>query len=364
MDLHLVNGFLGSGKTTGIIAATRHLIRQSKRVGIITNDKGQFQVDSAFFEGSDIPTRQVAGGCFRCSFSEFEDIIAELQDAESPDVIFAESVGSCVDLVDTIFGPLQRIERIQVNKTTYSVFTDSRLFNIWIQNVPLPFSEQVNYLFEKQIEEGRILILNKADLLTAKEQNALYLLAKQRFPHKKILVQNSLQESDVLPWLETLEKESVEPSRPEFRVDYPRYKAGEQEMAWLDQKITLRSPSPRKTRPALIKMIDHLLRGLQTENVPVAHIKFLISTSSQSRKISFTTADFFAQPLNNDWVESIPDVQSGALQVVLNARLSINAQDFYNRVNRVINHVVRQTGVEIQYEEGSAYNPDMSMNKP
>jgi len=364
MDLHLVNGFLGSGKTTGIIAATRHLIRQSKRVGIITNDKGQFQVDRAFFEESDIPTRQVAGGCFRCSFSEFEDIIAELQDAESPDVIFAESVGSCVDLVDTIFGPLQRIERIQVNKTTYSVFTDCRLFNIWIQNDPLPFSEQVNYLFEKQIEEGRILILNKADLLTAKEQNALYLLAKQRFPHKKILLQNSTQESEVLPWLETLEKETVEPSRPEFRVDYPRYKAGEQEMAWLDQKITLQSPAPGKIKPALITLMDQVLRGLQTENVPVAHIKFLISTSLQSKKISFTTADFFAQPLNNHWVESIPDVQSGALQVVLNARLSINAQDFHNKVNRVIDHVSRQSGVEIHCEEGSAYNPEMSMNKP
>jgi len=364
MDLHLVNGFLGSGKTTGIIAATKQLIRQNKHVGIITNDKGRFQVDKAFFEGSDIPTRQVAGGCFRCSFSEFEDIIEDLQEAESPDVIFAESVGSCVDLVNTIFGPLQKIERISFKKTTYSVFTDSRLFQLWIQNDPLPFSEQVNYLFKKQIEEGRILIINKADLLTIEQQKTLYILAKEKYPEKKIFLQNSTQKSDVLPWLKTLEREMVEPSRLEFYVDYPLYKAGEQEMAWLDQKLTLSSPVPEKISPAIIEMISMLLRRLQTEDVHVAHIKFLISTSSQKIKISFTTADFFTQPIDDKWIESIPKLQSGALQVMLNARLSMNAKEFHKIINGIVDHVASQTGVVVGREDGSFFNPEMSMDKP
>ena len=73
MKLHIINGFLGSGKTTAIITATKSLIQLGKTVGIVTNDKGQFQVDTAFFQSSHIPTRQVTGGCFRCSFSEFEE---------------------------------------------------------------------------------------------------------------------------------------------------------------------------------------------------------------------------------------------------------------------------------------------------
>ena len=50
MELHVINGFLGSGKTTAIIAAAKILIQQGKIVGVVTNDKGQFQVDNAFFE--------------------------------------------------------------------------------------------------------------------------------------------------------------------------------------------------------------------------------------------------------------------------------------------------------------------------
>jgi G3E family GTPase len=50
MQLHLVGGFLGSGKTTAILAAARELISQGKSVGIITNDQGKYLVDTSFFK--------------------------------------------------------------------------------------------------------------------------------------------------------------------------------------------------------------------------------------------------------------------------------------------------------------------------
>ena len=48
MDLHVVGGFLGSGKTTAIVSALHTLIAAGQRVGVITNDKGRFLVDTAF----------------------------------------------------------------------------------------------------------------------------------------------------------------------------------------------------------------------------------------------------------------------------------------------------------------------------
>ncbi|MCJ7549956.1 MAG: cobalamin biosynthesis protein, partial [Anaerolineae bacterium] len=41
MDLHIVGGFLGSGKTTAIIGAAKALIAGGKRVGVVTNDQGR-----------------------------------------------------------------------------------------------------------------------------------------------------------------------------------------------------------------------------------------------------------------------------------------------------------------------------------
>lgn len=60
MQLHVVGGFLGSGKTTAIIAAARHLIREGKKVGVVTNDRGSHLVDTAFFQNSNISTVEIA----------------------------------------------------------------------------------------------------------------------------------------------------------------------------------------------------------------------------------------------------------------------------------------------------------------
>ena len=41
MEWHLVGGFLGSGKTTGLIAACRSLANRGNTVGVATNDQGK-----------------------------------------------------------------------------------------------------------------------------------------------------------------------------------------------------------------------------------------------------------------------------------------------------------------------------------
>jgi G3E family GTPase len=105
MKLHLVGGFLGSGKTTAIIAAARQLMRRGKSVGVITNDQGRYLVDTAFYRASDIPAVEVTGGCFCSHYDDLEDQLEDLVTAHNPDIIFAEAIGSSADLVGPLAGP-------------------------------------------------------------------------------------------------------------------------------------------------------------------------------------------------------------------------------------------------------------------
>ena len=89
MILHLVGGFLGSGKTTAIIAAARHLLAASQRVGVVTNDQGRYLVDTAFFQTQQVPTVEVTGGCFCCHYDDLEERLEELDRSALPHVIFA-----------------------------------------------------------------------------------------------------------------------------------------------------------------------------------------------------------------------------------------------------------------------------------
>ncbi|MDP4213786.1 MAG: GTP-binding protein, partial [Bacteroidota bacterium] len=155
MDIHLLSGFLGSGKTTAIQCASRLLIEKGIKTGVITNDQGIRLVDLDFFKHLGIPGRQVIGGCFCCNYQDLDDQIQSLTEAEQPDVIFAESVGSCTDIIATVLKPLRQYR--PQSRITLSVFADALLLHmLLIEGITL-FDESVQYIYNKQLEEAAIV---------------------------------------------------------------------------------------------------------------------------------------------------------------------------------------------------------------
>ena len=106
MKIHLLSGFLGSGKTTAIQYASSALLREGIKTAVITNDQGTTLVDGDFFKSLEIPSRQGVNGCFCCNYNDLEANIQSLIETNEPEIIFAESVGSCTDIVATVLKPL------------------------------------------------------------------------------------------------------------------------------------------------------------------------------------------------------------------------------------------------------------------
>src|SRR4029079_8495549 len=103
----MVGGFLGAGKTTALGRLGRMYAGQGKRVGVVTNDQAHDLVDTNTFRNQGLAVEEVPGACFCCRFDELVSRVGSLQDAEKPDVILAEPVGSCTDLVATVVQPLK-----------------------------------------------------------------------------------------------------------------------------------------------------------------------------------------------------------------------------------------------------------------
>ena len=104
MTVHLVGGFLGSGKTTAIRSACELLRQRGEAASVITNDQGTLLVDTAYLRGSQ-PTREVTGGCFCCRYDQLAELLAQAR-CDGTQHVFAEAVGSCADLVATVVRPL------------------------------------------------------------------------------------------------------------------------------------------------------------------------------------------------------------------------------------------------------------------
>lgn len=318
MNLHLIGGFLGSGKTTAIIHAAKFLLTQGHRVGIISNDQGRYLVDTAFFRSANLPTVEVTGGCFCCNYDNFETVIKQLEIAAQPDVIFAESVGSCADIIATVVKPLQAFSHLNMHVNSLSVFADCRLLRRRLSSQPLPFNDHVSYIFDKQIEEAEWLVINKIDLLPSHEAQDLCLQAQKQFPSKRIFTQTSLTPAGVQPWVVSLSTATFCPGLS-LNIDYDRYGAGEAALAWLNDEIDIQT-TPGEGRQTIICFLETLLEGIEQKNATIGHLKAWIKADDCQLKISVPTLE---QP---NWQNDIPYFESGRFTVLINARIQTSTE--------------------------------------
>jgi G3E family GTPase len=283
MILALTGGFLGSGKTTAIVKACRSLIRDQKRVAVIPNDQGNQQVDSAYVQAMGVMVKEVGNGCFCCQYNELESHLQQLEISEHPDIIFAESVGSCTDLVATIVKPLY--ERRPDLKVVVSVFADATFLNALMEGQTLFEDESIRYIYKKQLQEADILVINKTDLITDLQLQNVDQLIYQDYPGKRIIHQNSLQ--NVSWWIESIEAFSEFTSRQSLDIDYNIYGEGESKLAWLDKSIIIQSPLGNG---AFIEreIIRSVFDAMQHAHYEIGHLKFFLEAHDWHEKISFT----------------------------------------------------------------------------
>ena len=152
--LVLVGGFLGAGKTSLILAASRVLVSQGKRAAVILNDQGDELVDTKLAGRHGVLAGQVTGGCFCCRFSDLVDAAERLR-AFDPDVIFAEAVGSCTDITATTVRPLLRDYGQSFRVAPFTVVVDPRARHE---------DPELRFLFEQQIAEADLVVESKSDL--------------------------------------------------------------------------------------------------------------------------------------------------------------------------------------------------------
>ncbi len=330
MEWHLVGGFLGSGKTTLITRAAKHLIEQGLQVGIVTNDQGATLVDSAFAQSLDMPTVEVTGGCFCCNYTDLENQLLNLRDSISPDIIFAESVGSCADLVSTVIKPYQQLSQLEITLNSFSVLTDVRLLRRYLNNQPLPFSDNVVYIFEKQIEEANLMMINKCDLIDKTEADRILHLAKQRFPEKTILLQSAFEDAKVDTWLREIRDSDDLTSLPSIHMDYDKYADGEARLAWLNETIVFTVGESKGH--AVIKQFLNDLRHYM-KPYPIGHLKVLVANDIQQIKVSLTNN------IQDTWKEQIVDLHGYEVHCTINARIEASITDVEHVVEEALKNL-------------------------
>lgn len=339
---------MGSGKTTAIQQAVGYLQQQNIKAGVITNDQGDQQVDTAFIKGSNIAAGEVANSCFCCNYPELEKNIHVLQ-AENAEVVFAESVGSCADLAATIINPLLSFNP-GVYKIALSVFADVRLLALYLQNNNRLFFEDVTYIYKKQLEEADIIIVNKIDLITADQLAGIKKLVSNAWPGKKVLYQNSLSAGNIKTWVDVLLNGDIDNSlRPALTIDYDKYGNGEAELSWLDESLTI-SSNNNDASVIACQLINTIQQSVAEGGYSTGHLKFFVEAGGEQQKISFTA-------INNNTPAIAMPVKAGVANILINARVQVAPAILKQLVNAAVKTTQQQFNCTVTTHKTACFAP-------
>lgn len=160
MDMLVISGFLGSGKTTLILSTVGKLIEQTKKkVVIIVNDFGQIGIDGKVMEKYGLAVTEMPSGCICCTLgSDFLETVRTVDDKFHPDLIIVEPTGIAdpANILDTM-----QLYRGTIGTIRIMVVVDAVRFQLIMKALTKPLQNQLNV--------ADVIIINKVDEATPQQ---------------------------------------------------------------------------------------------------------------------------------------------------------------------------------------------------
>jgi Ni2+-binding GTPase involved in maturation of urease and hydrogenase len=269
----MVGGFLGAGKTTTLARLARHYQQRGLNVGVVTNDQATDLVDTNTLRAQGFDVGEVAGSCFCCNFDGLMGTIEKLGHDRRPEVILAEPVGSCTDLVATVVQPLKRLFEAEFSIAPYSVILKpSHGAKILRNEAGAGFSPKAAYILKKQLEEADAILINRIDELDPQQVEELVELVDKQYPGRPIL-KLSARTGAGFEALSALLDQQGDFGRRVLDIDYDIYADGEAELGWLNSSIRVAAAEEFAMDDLLLDVVRRLARDLDRSGAETAHLK-------------------------------------------------------------------------------------------
>ena len=167
VNVYIVSGFLGAGKTTFI----QKLLSEKKfeKVMLLENEFGEVGVDAAFFDKS-LKVKEINNGCICCSLQgDFKDALEEIEDMGVTDLIIEPSgVGKLSEIIDVI----KEDEDFRI------------VSHICIVDVKTAMKYHLNFkeYFDDQVKAANAIILSHLDVADEEKTQKVVSMLKELNP--------------------------------------------------------------------------------------------------------------------------------------------------------------------------------------
>ena len=291
------------------------------------------------------------GACFCCQFDELVERAGSFDASERPDVILAEPVGSCTDLVATVVQPLKDLYAGRFRVAPYAVlFKPSHGLRI-LRNEGAGFSPKAAYIFRKQLEEADAIVINRIDEISPTDLDELNRLLDDQFSGTPVL-RMSAKTGAGFDVLEQFLDQDGAFGRKILDIDYDTYAEGEAELGWLNASVRLTSPRPFALDDLLTEVVTGLRASLVRLGGEVAHLKAIGlddgGAFGVANLVSSATGPELSLASNSTCREA---------DLVVNARVAVDPDLLNGEVRRVVDAACDTRGIAAEYRQTQTLRP-------
>lgn len=184
MDILIVSGFLGAGKTTFIKALSK---RTGKEFAVLENEYSDLGIDGERLEDSAINIWELTEGCICCSTKQdFAQSVLTIANTIAPDILVVEPTG--VAKLGNIIKNLQKIEYEKIKLLSPLCIVDAGGIRSYGDEFPDIFKDQI-------LSAGQV-ILSKTENLSAAEREVLIKEVKHIAPEVRVTDRHYLEYDD------------------------------------------------------------------------------------------------------------------------------------------------------------------------
>jgi Ni2+-binding GTPase involved in maturation of urease and hydrogenase len=347
----MIGGFLGAGKTTTLGRLAGHYTARGLRVGIVTNDQASDLVDTQLLRSQGFDVGEVAGACFCCNFDELIETMSGLSAEERPDVILAEPVGSCTDLVATVIQPIKRLFEAEFSIAPYAVILKpSHGRKILSGQQRAGFSPKAAYILTKQLEEADLILVNRIDELSAADVEELTALLREHHPDTPLL-RISAKTGEGFDGLTQFLDQEGDFGRKVLDIDYDVYAEGEAELGWLNSSLTVQGDDAFALDELLLGLVSRLQKSLLAADAEPAHLKTIGLWEGFFGVANLISSD--SPP-----VLSLPShCQVREADVVVNARVACDPELLSQHVQQAVAAACRDLTVTPEFRQTQSFRP-------
>ena len=328
----IVSGFLGSGKTTTMIAMARDINKRLQDAGqpghsaIIANDLGAKNlVDADYTRTADVAINEITGDCI-CYVTE--DLVSHIDRLanDGANIVISDIPGCGVGALNHVYVTLTEDYPGKYDLLPLVCLVDPvRLRMVLPEKADIHLPEEMRFVLNAQLAEADLIVLNKCDLIDEAEREADLAFIRAAYPDTPVMAMSARTGEGVAEVVDYVLAHEAPAVWRDLGTDSEEFDSAEAQMCWYNRRFFAEERSGKNIdfNEVVEDFMEAIREGLIEARRNVPHLKlFAAGEGDDFVKCSIVGVDYDLE------FERKLDREYSGIAIIVNARAVCESETF------------------------------------